>query len=91
MGLDAPRRNRQTLPRDGKRLDVAAVRPGGLHRILQRNRRGLAFVVPAVGERPCLPRKETGRYRSGESDELSTLRALGIRTGGVYGSMLIMR
>ena len=36
-------------------------------------------------------RWETGRYRSGESDELSTLRALGIRTGGVYGSMLIMR
>ena len=72
-------------------MDFAAVRPGRLNRLLQRNRRGLAFVVPAVGERACLPRKETGRYRSGESDELSTLRALGIRTGGVYGSMLIMR
>ena len=36
-------------------------------------------------------RWETGRYRSGESDELAMLRALGIRTGGVYGSMLIMR
>ena len=32
-----------------------------------------------------------GRYRSGMADELATLRALGIRTGGVYGSMLIMR
>ena len=32
-----------------------------------------------------------GRYRSGMTDELASLRALGIRTGGVYGSMLIMR
>lgn len=32
-----------------------------------------------------------GRYCSGMADELATLRALGIRTGGVYGSMLIMR
>ena len=32
-----------------------------------------------------------GRCRSGMTDELATLRALGIRTGGVYGSMLIMR
>ncbi len=32
-----------------------------------------------------------GRYRSGMADELAALRALGIRTGGVYGSMLIMR
>ena len=29
--------------------------------------------------------------RSGMSDEPATLRALGIKTGGVYGSMLIMR
>ena len=46
-----------------------------------------AFVVRSYLSK----RWETGRYRSGESDELSTLRALGIRTGGVYGSMLIMR
>ena len=32
-----------------------------------------------------------GRYRSGTADELASLRTLGIRTGGVYGSMLIMR
>ncbi|MBQ6923436.1 MAG: hypothetical protein IJQ73_02225 [Kiritimatiellae bacterium] len=32
-----------------------------------------------------------GRYRSGVQDERATLRALGIKTGGVYGSMLIMR
>ena len=32
-----------------------------------------------------------GRYKSGVTDELATLRALGIKTGGVYGSMLIMR
>jgi hypothetical protein len=36
-------------------------------------------------------RWEIGRYRSGMSDELAALRALGIKTGGVYGSMLIMR
>ena len=32
-----------------------------------------------------------GRYRSGVQDERATLHALGIKTGGVYGSMLIMR
>ncbi len=32
-----------------------------------------------------------GRYRSGMGDELAALRALGIRVGSVYGSMLIMR
>ena len=36
-------------------------------------------------------RWDIGRYRSGMPDEPGTLRALGIRTGGVYGSMLIMR
>ncbi len=34
---------------------------------------------------------EIGRYRSGMADEPATLRAIGIKTGGVYGSMLIMR
>jgi hypothetical protein len=32
-----------------------------------------------------------GRYRSGMVDERAALHALGILTGGVYGSMLIMR
>ena len=36
-------------------------------------------------------RWDIGRYRSGMPDEPGTLHALGIRTGGVYGSMLIMR
>ena len=36
-------------------------------------------------------RWDIGRYRSGMPDEPGTLRTLGIRTGGVYGSMLIMR
>ena len=33
----------------------------------------------------------TGRYRSGVADERATLHSLGIRTGGVYGSALILR
>ena len=56
------------------------------------------FVSPTATEtdaaaiRSFLSKKwEIGRYRSGMSDEPATLRALGIKTGGVYGSMLIMR
>ena len=46
----------------------------------------------AAAIRSFLSKKwEIGRYRSGMSDEPATLRALGIKTGGVYGSMLIMR
>ncbi len=33
----------------------------------------------------------TGRYRSGVADERATLHSLGIRTGSVYGSALILR
>ena len=36
-------------------------------------------------------RWKTGRYRSGVVDEQATLHSLGIRTGGVYGSALILR
>ena len=56
------------------------------------------FAAPTVTEtdtaaiRSYLSKKwGIGRYRSGMADELATLRTLGIRTGGVYGSMLIMR
>ena len=46
----------------------------------------------AAAIRSFLSKKwEIGRYRPGMSDEPATLRALGIKTGGVYGSMLIMR
>ncbi len=58
----------------------------------------VVFTAPSVTEtdaaaiRSYLSKKwGIGRYRSGMADELATLRALGIRTGGVYGSMLIMR
>ena len=58
----------------------------------------VVFAAPSVTEtdaaaiRSYLSKKwGIGRYRSGMSDELATLRTLGIRTGGVYGSMLIMR
>ena len=58
----------------------------------------VVFTAPAVTEtdasaiRSYLSKKwGIGRYRSGMGDELATLRALGIRTGGIYGSMLIRR
>ena len=58
----------------------------------------VVFMAPAATEtdaaaiRSYLSKKwGIGRYRSGMADELAALRALGIRTGGVYGSMLIMR
>ncbi len=58
----------------------------------------VVFTAPSVTEtdaaaiRSYLSKKwGIGRYRSGMTDELAVLRALGIRTGGVYGSMLIMR
>ena len=51
-----------------------------------------ATATDAAAIRSFLSKKwEIGRYRSGMSDEPATLRALGIKTGGVYGSMLIMR
>ena len=56
------------------------------------------FTAPTVTEtdseaiRSYLSKKwRIGRYRSGIVDELAVLRAIGIRAGGVYGSMLIMR
>ena len=56
------------------------------------------FTAPPVTEtdamaiRSYLSKKwRIGRYRSGMGDELAALRALGIRVGSVYGSMLIMR
>ncbi len=56
------------------------------------------FTAPTVTEtdseaiRSYLSKKwRIGRYRSGIADELAVLRAIGIRAGGVYGSMLIMR
>ena len=56
------------------------------------------FTAPQVTEtdaeaiRSYLSKKwRIGRYRSGMGDELAALRALGIRVGSVYGSMLIMR
>ena len=58
----------------------------------------VVFTAPAATEtdaaaiRSYLSKKwGIGRYRSGMANELATLRALEIRTGGVYGSMLIMR
>ena len=58
----------------------------------------VVFTAPTVTEtdasaiRSYLSKKwGIGRYRSGMADELAALHALGIRTGGVYGSMLIMR
>ncbi len=51
-----------------------------------------ATATDAAAIRSFLSKKwDIGRYRSGMSDEPATLRALGIKTGGVYGSMLIMR
>ena len=45
----------------------------------------------AMAIRSYLSKKwRIGRYRSGTNDELALLRALGIRVGAVYGSMLIM-
>ncbi len=56
------------------------------------------FTAPSTTEtdamaiRSYLSKKwRIGRYRSGVGDELAVLRALGIRVGSVYGSMLIMR
>ena len=58
----------------------------------------VVFTAPSVTEtdaaaiRSYLSKKwGIGSYRSGMADELATLRALGIRTDGLYGSMLIMR
>ena len=58
----------------------------------------VVFTTPSVTEadaaaiRSYLSKKwGIGRYRSEMTDELAALRAIGIRTGGVYGSMLIMR
>ena len=46
----------------------------------------------AMAIRSYLSKKwRIGRYRSGMANELAVLRALGIRVGAVYGSMLIMR
>ncbi len=51
-----------------------------------------ATAADAAAIRSYLSKRwEIGRYRSGMPDELAALRALGIKTGGVYGSMLIMR
>ena len=51
-----------------------------------------ASAADAVAIRAYLSKRwDIGRYKSGVTDELATLRALGIKTGGVYGSMLIMR
>ena len=51
-----------------------------------------ATATDAAAIRSFLSKKwEIGQYRSGMADEPATLRALGIKTGGVYGSMLIMR
>ncbi len=58
----------------------------------------IIFTAPTTTEtdaeaiRSYLSKKwRIGRYRSGMGDELAALRALGIRVGSVYGSMLIMR
>ena len=58
----------------------------------------VVFTAPSVTEtdaaaiRAYLSKKwRLGKYRSGIADELAVLRALGIRVGSVYGSMLIMR
>ena len=58
----------------------------------------IIFTAPSTTEtdaeaiRSYLSKKwRIGRYRSGIADELDVLRALGIRVGSVYGSMLIMR
>ena len=51
-----------------------------------------ATAADAAAVRSYLSKRwNIGRYRSGMPDEPGTLHALGIRTGGVYGSMLIMR
>ncbi len=51
-----------------------------------------ATATDAAAIRAYLSKRwDIGRYKSGVTDELATLRALGIKTGGVYGSMLIMR
>ena len=51
-----------------------------------------ASAADAAAIRAYLSKRwDIGRYKSGVTDELATLRALGIKTGGVYGSMLIMR
>ena len=58
----------------------------------------IIFTAPSTTEtdaeaiRSYLSKKwRIGRYHSGVGDELAALRALGIRVGSVYGSMLIMR
>ena len=58
----------------------------------------IIFTAPSTTEtdaeaiRSYLSKKwRLGKYRSGIADELAVLRALGIRVGSVYGSMLIMR
>ena len=58
----------------------------------------IIFTAPSTTEmdaeaiRSYLSKKwRIGKYRSGMGDELAALRALGIRVGSVYGSMLIMR
>ena len=68
------------------------------HRSWNGSVREIIFAAPALTAadaaviRSYLSKRwEIGRYRSGSPDELATLRALGIHTGGVYGSMLIMR
>ncbi len=60
--------------------------------------REVIFTAPSTTEtdamaiRAYLSKKwRLGKYRSGIADELAVLRALGIRVGVVYGSMLIMR
>ena len=51
-----------------------------------------ASAADAAAIRAYLSKRwDIGRYKSGVTDELATLRALGIKTGSVYGSMLIMR
>ena len=68
------------------------------HRSWNGSVREIIFAAPALTAadaaviRSYLSKRwEIGRYRSGSPDELATLRTLGIHTGGVYGSMLIMR
>ncbi len=51
-----------------------------------------ASAADAAAIRSYLSKRwKIGKYRSGMADEPAMLRALGIKTGGVYGSMLIMR
>ena len=51
-----------------------------------------ASAADAAAIRSYLSKRwKIGKYRSRMADEPAMLRALGIKTGGVYGSMLIMR